>query len=129
MTLPCELEKKVAANVALEDNFAISVIPIFIKRFAIDLICRLKGDKLSSYTVSNLGNVVIPEQMRPYITSMDFVLGRQRGTSGAAAAVGYNGRIVLCMTRNISENSFERYFAQTLRDHSVDVEVISEKLA
>ena len=33
------------------------------------------------------------------------------------------------MTRNISENSFERYFAQTLRDHSVDVEVISEKLA
>ena len=127
-TLPSELEKKIAANVALEDNMAISIIPRCIKRFAIDTICRLKGDKLSSYTISNLGNVVLPEQMRPYITSMDFVLGRQRGTSGAASAVGYNGKIVLWMTRNIVENKFEHFFAEILREHGIAVDVVSEEI-
>lgn len=127
-TLPSELEKKIAANVALEDNMAISVIPRCIKRFAIDTICRLKGDKLSSYTISNLGAVKLPEQMRPYVKSMDFVLGRQRGTSGAASCVGYDGKIVLWMTRNIVENSFERFFAESLREHGIAVESVSEEI-
>ena len=127
-TLPSELEKKIAANVALEDSLAISVIPRCIKRFAIDTICRLKGDQLSSYTISNLGAVRLPEQMRPYVQSMDFVLGRQRGTSGAASCVGYDGKIVLWMTRNIVENKFEHFFAEILREHGIAVDVVSEEI-
>ena len=127
-TLPSELEKKIAANVALEDSLAISVIPRCIKRFAIDTICRLKGDKLSSYTISNLGVVRLPEQMHPYVQSMDFVLGRQRGTSGAASCVGYDGKIVLWMTRNIVENKFEHFFAEILREHGIAVDVVSEEI-
>ena len=127
-TLPSELEKKIAANVALEDSLAISVIPRCIKRFAIDTICRLKGDKLSSYTISNLGAVRLPEQMRPYVQSMDFVLGRQRGTSGAASCVGYDGKIVLWMTRNIVENKFEHFFAEILREHGIAIDEVSEEI-
>ena len=127
-TVPSELERKSAANVALEDSLAISVIPRCIKRFAIDTICRLKGDKLSSYTISNLGAVRLPEQMRPYVQSMDFVLGRQRGTSGAASCVGYDGKIVLWMTRNIVENKFEHFFAEILREHGIAVDVVSEEI-
>ena len=129
MTLPSELEKKIAANVALEDNMAIAMIPRFIKRIAIDTICRLKGDRFNSYTFSNLGRVTLPEQMQPYVSSMDFVLGRKRGTSGAAACVGYNGKIVINLSRNIAESRFERNFAEVLRRHSIEVKEESFRLA
>ena len=121
-----ELEKKIAANVGLENNFAIAAIPLFIKHPVIDLICRIKGDRYCSQTLSNLGNVILPEAVAPYMEEMDFILGRQRGTSGAAAAVGYNGRIFVNFTRNIAEKDFENYFYDQLRDLGVKYVNLSE---
>lgn len=121
-----ELEKKIAANVALENNLAISAIPLFIKRPIIDLICRIKGDRYCSQTLSNLGNVVMPESIAAYIEEMDFILGRQRGTSGAASAVGYNGKIFVNFTRNIAEKDFENYFYDQLRDLGIKSFNLSE---
>lgn len=119
-SLPCELEKKIAANVGLENNMAVAVIPLFIKKPIIDLICRIKGDRYCSQTLSNLGYVKLPAAIEPYIEEMDFILGRQRGTSGAAAAVGYKGKIFLNFSRNISENEFESYFADQLKELGVN---------
>ena len=116
MAQPIELEKKVAANVALENNFAVSMIPLALKRPIIDLICRIKGDRFCSQTLSNLGYIKLPEAISPYVEEMDFILGRQRGTSGAAAAVGINGKIFLNFTRNIYESDFESYFCEQLHE-------------
>ena len=126
MAQPSELEKKIAANVSLENNFAISAIPLFIKRPIIDLICRIKGDRYCSQTLSNLGNIALPEAIRPYVSEMDFVLGRQRGATGAAAAVGYNGNIYINFTRNIAESSFEEYFCEQLRELGIEPINLSE---
>ncbi len=126
MTQRCELEKKIAANVALENNFAISAIPLFIKHPIIDFICRTKGDRYCSQTLSNLGNVVLPEAISPYVKEIDFILGRQRGTSGAASAIGYNGKIFINFTRNIAEKDFEDYFCDQLRDLGINVISLSE---
>ena len=126
MAQPIELEKKVAANVALENNFAVSLIPLAIKRPIIDLICRIKGDRFCSQTLSNLGYVKLPETISPYVKEMDFILGRQRGTSGAAAAVGINGKIFLNFTRNIYEAEFENYFCEQLRELGISPLNLSE---
>lgn len=127
LSLPCELERKIAANVALEDNMAVSAIPLFIKHPVIDFICRVKGDRYCSQTFSNLGYVRLPEAIAPYIKEMDFILGRQRGTSGAASAVGYDGKIFVNFTRNIAESDFEEYFAAQLRDLGIVPLNLSER--
>ena len=57
---------------------------------------------------------------------MDFVLGRQRGTTGAAAAVGYIGNIYINFTRNIAESSFEEYFCEQLRELGIEPINLSE---
>ena len=126
LVLKSELERKVAANVALENNFAIAMIPLFIKRYAIDIVCRLKGDKLLSQTFSNLGNVVLPESMQKYVKEMDFMLGRQRGVPGAAAGVGYNGNLYLNFSRNIVEDDFESYFVDQLHQLGITTKQASE---
>lgn len=126
LVLKSELEKKVAKNVSLENNYAIAMIPLFIKKYAIDIICRLKGDKLISQTLSNLGNVNLPESMRPYVCEMDFMLGRQRGTPGACACVSYGGNLYLNMSRNIAEADFESYFVDQMRQLGINARQYSE---
>ena len=112
--MPSQLEPKVAKNVELEDNFAISCIPRVLKKPLIDVINKLKGDRYCSHTLSNLGRITLPDAMRPYVREIDFILGRQRGNSGASACVGYGDTLVLHMSRRIVERAFEDAFLEQL---------------
>ena len=113
-SMPSQLEPKVAKNVELENNFAINCIPRVLKKPIIDIINKLKGDRYCTHTLSNLGKIDLPESLRPYVRDIDFVLGRQRGNSGASACVGYDGYLVLNMSRRIAERAFEDAFIEQL---------------
>ena len=113
-SMPSQLEPKVAKNVELEDNFAINCIPRVLKKPIIDIINRLKGDRYCSHTLSNLGRIEIPEPLRPYVRDVDFILGRQRGNSGASACTGYGDHLVLNMSRRIADRAFEDAFLRQL---------------
>ena len=110
MLRPENLEPKIAANVELEESFAVRCLPLVVKRPIIDIINRLHGDKYCSQTLSNLGLVLVPDEMRPYLTEFDFILGRQRGNSGAVTCVGFDGKLFLHLSRNIYGAEFEQFF-------------------
>ena len=120
--MPSQLEPKVAKNVELEDNFAISCIPRVLKKPIIDIINKLKGDRYCSHTLSNLGRIELPEALRPYVCDIDFVLGRQRGNSGASACIGYGDSLVLNMSRKIAERDFEKAFLEQLAQLGISAE-------
>ena len=120
--MPSQLEPKVAKNVELEDNFAISCIPRLLKKPIIDFINKLKGDRYCSHTLSNLGRIELPEALCPYVRDIDFVLGRQRGNSGASACTGYGDHLVLNMSRRIAERCFEDAFLRQLETLGIRTE-------
>jgi len=122
-SMASELEPKVAKNVELEDSFAINCIPRVLKKPIIDIIFKLKGDRYCSHTLSNLGLIELPEAMRPYVCDIDFILGRQRGNSGASACVGYGNSLVLNMSRRIVERGFEDAFCKQLSSLGLVMEV------
>ena len=104
------LEPKIAANVELEENIAVRLLPLVVKKPIIDIINRHHGDVYCSQTLSNLGEIRLPEEMRPYVTEFDFVLGCQRGNSGAFSCAGYDGKLFLHLSRNIFGAEFEQLF-------------------
>ena len=112
--MPSELESKIAKNVELEDNRAIAAIPRFLKKPIIDIINKLKGDRYCTHTLSNIGCIELPESLRPYVRDIDFILGRQRGNSGASACTGYGDTLFLNMSRKIADHSFEDAFLYQL---------------
>ena len=77
---------------------------------ALDTINKHHGDIYCSQTLSNLGQVRVPDEMRPYLTEFDFILGCQRGNSGAVSCTGYDGKLFLHMSRNIFGAEFEQFF-------------------
>lgn len=123
------LEPKIAANVELEEMLIVRCLPLFVKHPIIDLINLHHGDRFCSQTLSNLGSVNVPEEMQPYITDVDFSLGRQRGNSGACSCCGYGGKIFFHLTRKVVSSSFERAFLSQLRTLGVDAEVTVSQLA
>ena len=113
-SMPSQLEPKIARNVELENNFAIGCLPRILKKPLIDAVNKLKGDRYCSHTFSNLGRIELPDALRPYIKEIDFVLGRQRGNSGASACVGCGDTLVLNLSRRIAERAFEKAFLAQL---------------
>ena len=109
------LEPKIAANVELEEMLLVRMIPLMLKHRIIDIINLLHGDRFCSQTLSNIGNLNVPNAILPYIQDVDFALGRQRGNSGAVSCVSYNGRLCLHMTRKIYSDRFELAFLYQLQ--------------
>ena len=109
-----QLEPKIAANVELEEMLLVRLLPLKIKHPIIDIINLLHGDRFCSQTLSNIGNITLPEEMQSYVTDIDFSLGRQRGNSGAFSCVSYGGKMYIHMTRKIKEDRFETAFLQQL---------------
>lgn len=109
------LEPKIAANVELEEMLLVRMIPLILKHPIIDIINLLHGDRFCSQTLSNMGNLNVPKALLPFIQNVDFVLGRQRGNSGAVSCVSYNGHLCLHITRKIYSDSFEQAFLYQLQ--------------
>lgn len=124
-----KLEDKIAANVELEENLFVRAIPLFIKKIAIDVICRNHGDKFVTYTLSNIGHIKFPAGMAEHITAMDCWLGRQRGTSGAATCAACGDKMYLNLSRKIRSDVLEKRVVHLLRDLSIPCEVSEVKLA
>lgn len=129
-TQPGRLTRRIAANVQLEDNFAIRCIPLFIKKPVINLINHLKGDNYASYTFSNLGNIELPEGLKEHVRDLHFILGRTRQRSGSCACVSCGDRLNLDFSRKIVEDDLERVFVRRLRELGIwsSVQVPSEPL-
>ncbi|MBQ7195000.1 MAG: hypothetical protein IJS07_05150 [Bacteroidales bacterium] len=120
---PRRLTTRVAGNVALEDNPAIKLIPLFIKKPVINFINTHKGDNYCSQTLSNIGVINIPETMREHVRDIDFILGRSKKRPGACACVSYGDRLNLNFSRRIAERDFEDRFLATLAELGIDAEV------
>jgi len=123
------LEPKIAANVELEENPVVCCLPLMVKHPIIDLINRLHGDRFYSQTLSNLGIVRLPEALLPYVQDVDFVLGRQRGNSGACSCVGFGDKLYFHLSRKIGEDSFEQGFLRQLSQLGITVETSLSTLA
>ncbi len=124
-----QLEDKVAANVELEEMLLVRLLPLKIKHPIIDIINLLHGDRFVSQTLSNMGNVQVPKEMMPFMTDVDFMLGRQRGNSGAFSCVSYNGKMYLHMTRKIEGDRFETAFLKQLASLGLSVSTELSNLA
>jgi len=121
MTNPSILETKINKNVSLERNPLIRIIPWTIKKIVMKFINKQKGDKLCSQTLSNLGQIELPEKMSSHVKGIDFQLGRHKDNFGACGCVSFGGTTNLNFSRKIRETKFEQYFIEELSNMGIRV--------
>lgn len=126
-TVEEKLNAKISGNVKLMKNFFIRRIPMFIKKHIMSLTERIMGDGYITTTLSNLGNVEIPSNMKKYVTDMNFILGKSRGKATATTMIGYNNKLYITFSRTIKEAELERLFFTTLSKMGLDILIESNR--
>ena len=124
---PKILAAKIAANVGAERSFILKIMPLFIKNIAMKAVFNIFGERKSSITISNLGAVQIPDEMTPYVTRFDFILGEQAICTNACSVISYNGKLNISFLRTVRESDVEREFFCFLRKLGLEIKVESNK--
>jgi NRPS condensation-like uncharacterized protein len=121
------LASKIAANVGAERSLILKIMPLFIKNIAMKAVFNLFGERKSSITISNLGVIQIPDEMQPFVTRFDFILGEQAMCTNACSALSYDGKLYISFLRTVKESEVEKEFFCFLRKLGLNIKVESNK--
>ena len=118
---------RIAANVSSEKALALKIMPLFIKNAAMKAAFDAVGERKSCLCLSNLGEVKLPDAMRPYVERMDFIIGTPARAHNNCGVLSYNGTMYINMIRNIVEPELEEGFYKALRGQGLAVKVESNQ--
>lgn len=110
-----QLSSIMSYNVRTQRAWYFQIIPLAIKRVMMRLIYRFFGESNSSVTVTNLGNVHLPEEMTDYIHHMEVILTPRMRSPYNCAILSYNGMLSINISRFPQETELEELFFQKLQ--------------
>ena len=119
------MRAKFTANVNNEISPIIKVMPLFLKNIVMKLVFNAVGERKSTLTLSNLGAVDLPDEMKPYIMRFDFILSPQSTAPYNCSAISYNGTLVFNFIRNTKEPELEAAFHRVLKGMGITAKVES----
>ena len=120
-----EMRSRITTNVNSEKSLLIKIMPLFIKNLAMKAVYNAVGEKKSCLSLSNLGNVTLPEGMEQYVERMDFVLGTQATTSYNCGMLSYKGTLYINFIRKANEPLLERAFYEVMREQGIHIRIES----
>lgn len=97
-------------NVNDERNPFLKVVPLGLKNLVMRMVFDSIGENVSCLSLSNLGQVKLPEEMAPYVERVEFVLGPQASSPYNASCTSWNGNTYFNIVRNSVEPKLERAF-------------------
>ncbi len=122
-----QMSMKIAANVNSERLMAVRIMPLFIKNIVMKAIFDTVGECKSCLSLSNLGNVKIPDIMQEYVDRFDFILGVQANAPYNCGVLSYKDRMYVNFIRDIKEPELEFYFHKVLQEMGIETTVQSNK--
>lgn len=100
-------------------------MPLFVKNLVMKTVFLAVGERKTCLSLSNLGVVKMPEQMRKYVTRLDFILGVQSTAPYNCGVLSYNDRLYVNFIRNTKEPQLEMAFFKVLQELGLQAQVSS----
>lgn len=122
-----QMSMKIATNVSSERILPIRIMPLFLKNAVMKAVFRAVGETKSCLSLSNLGRILLPEEMKPYVERMDFILGVQAAAPYNCGVLTYEDTVYLNFIRNTKEPDLEFYFYKVLEELGITAEVESNE--
>ena len=120
-----QMSTRIAANVQSEFSPFVRLMPLFLKNIALKIAFLSVGERKICLSLSNLGNIKLPEEMSRHIERMDFILAPQASAPHNCGVLSYNGKLYVNFIRSIREPELESHFYQVLRQQGLQVLVES----
>lgn len=120
---PKAMSAMIATNVQSEKLMAVKIMPLFVKNIVMKAVFSAVGERKSCLSMSNLGAVEMPEEMRPFVERMDFILGVQATAPYNCGILSVGNTLYINFIRNTREPALEAHFHRVLRDMGLPVTV------
>lgn len=104
----------IAYNVRTQMNVFFRFLPRALKYAVMRLAYRYFGESNSSLTMTNLGNVKLPEAMAPYVKKLDCVLTPRVHSPYGCAVISLGGILSINISRFCEESELENLFVSKL---------------
>ena len=124
---PKRMSMRIAANIGSERMMVVKLMPLFLKNMVMKAVFDAVGERKSCLSMSNLGNVSLPEEMMPYVQRMDFILGVQATKPNNSSVITFKDTTYVNFIRNIREPALERHFHKVLQALDLPVTVESNQ--
>lgn len=106
----------IAYNVKTQDMPIFRILPAGIKLWLMKLAYSFFGESNSSLTMTNLGNVAIPEIMTPYVNSFRLTMMPRVRSPYNCGMYSYNGNFFINICRFPANSQLEEIFARKLNE-------------
>ncbi len=116
------LEESISYNVSREKKWYIRVIPLVLKRLALDLVFRLK-DRAYTMTLSNVGVIQMEPVYEEEIERFHLMIGVSRRQPIKCAVCSYGKEAVITFTSVFSDNHLPRRFFDKLKEDGIRVQL------
>lgn len=120
-----ELIRKMSENVAFEKNLLLRMTPYLLKQIVLKIGFSMLGVKLNTMSFTNIGRVVLPESMKPYVKDVTASVFSGKYNTLNCAIITYEDKFKITFTRSIIETTIEREFFRFLRQEGLDIEIES----
>ncbi len=120
-----KLQQYLNANVSAEKNVVFSVFPLFIKNIVLRFAGKYLGDKMTTTTISNGGNMALPATMKDLVQDFECNMDVGNNESNRLCVITYNDRMTISFSRAIVETEIERLFFTYLSERGIEIEIQS----
>ena len=120
---PKQMSMKIQTNVSSERMMAVKLMPLFIKNIVMKAVFDSVGERKSFLSVSNLGAVKLPDEMRTYVQRMDFILGVQATAPYNCGILSYGDTMYVNFIRSIQEPELENAVGRVLSELGIEFQV------
>jgi len=121
------LQANINANVNLQKNVFIKLIPLCIKNFILKSCFNYFGENYQTLAFSNIGNVKAPKEFEDYVDSYAVNLGRSMHNEKSIGVVSYKDKLNMCISSKIYETETEKDIFKMLTKLGVPVKVYSNR--
>lgn len=104
-----------AYNVRTQRSWFFRRIPLVLKCAAMRLAYRYFGESNSSVTVTNLGNVSLPEEMQSYVENIQVFLTPRANSPYNCSVISYDGQLSIHISRFCKQPELEDVFFRNLQ--------------
>ena len=121
------LQANINANVKLQKNVFIKLIPLFLKNIILKTCFNYFGENYQTLALSNIGQVNVPPEFDKHVESYTVNLGRSKHNEKSIGVVSYKDNLSMCISSKLYETETERDIFKMLTKLSIPVTVYSNR--
>lgn len=117
------INRYVSRNVRNEELMVLRVIPLWVKRVIMPIVYKRYGERSYTSSVSNLGSIWMPEEVRNRITGFEIFPPPSAGNQLKIVMASYGDKLYISFGKTTGEKDIERIFFRKLRKLGIPVRI------